>query len=189
VRSSIVALLVAAALVAPPEAVARPKDPSEAVAKAVRFGTPRPVAISWTELVVDVPVRVHPVGVSGRVESVTFTNLRLNGIPFEVDPYTASFDLPDKRAVDLPRPLRLRVRFSRVAPGVIDEALMPSDSLALTGSVAVSGSFKKWFLSVRRTVDVPIDERGPNPIAEYHPLRLMLVELERLERSRWWSPF
>jgi hypothetical protein len=188
VRTLLVACLVAAAVAAPPAVSAKAKDPTDAVAKAVRFGTPRPVSISWTELVVDVPVRVRPVGVSGTVESISFSNLRLNGIPFEVDPYTASFDLPKDHAVDLPRPLRLRVRFARVAPGVIEEALMPSDSLALTGAVAVSGTFRKWFLSVRRTVEVPIDERGPNPIAEYHPLRLMLVELERLDRSGW-SPF
>src|SRR5215203_6882453 len=113
-RPWLIALLVATSLVAP--SVAEAKDPSDAVAKAVRFGTPRPVSISWSELVVDVPVRVRPVGVSGTVESVTFTDLRLNGIPFEVDPYTARFELPEKRAIDLPRPLRLRVRFSKVAP-------------------------------------------------------------------------
>ena len=169
--------------------MARGKDPSEAVRGAVRFGTPRPVEVTWSELVVDVPVVVRPVGVSGTVESITFSDLRLNGIPFEIDPYTASFDLPEDEPASLAQPLRLRVKFSRVAPGVLEEALMPSDSLRLTGGVAVEGTFRKWFLTVRRKVEVPIDEQGPNPISEYHPLKMMLAELHRLERSGWWPPF
>jgi hypothetical protein len=169
--------------------VARPGDPSEAVSGAVRFGTPQPVSVSWTELVVDVPVEIRPVGVSGTVESVTFSELRLNGIPFEIDPYTAAFDLPDDEARPLERPLRLRAKFKSVAPRALEEALMPSDTLRLTGKAAVEGTFRKWIFSVRKRVEVPIDERGPNPIAGYHPLKLVIAEYHRLERSGWWPPF
>jgi hypothetical protein len=187
VRRRAVLLLVVLALA--PGTSVRAEDPSEAVAGAVSFGTPRPVSVSWTEFVVDVPVEVRPVGIDGTIESVAFSELQLNGIPFEIDPYTAAFDLPRESPVELPRPLRLRAKFANVAPGVLEEALMPSNTLRLTGKAEVAGTFRKWIFSVHKTVEVPIDERGPNPVAEYHPLKLMLAEYHRLERSGWWPPF
>jgi hypothetical protein len=173
----------------PARAAGKVDDPAKAVERSIELGDPQPVSVSWTELVLDVPVRVKPVGVDGEVDEVRFENLRLNGIPFEVDPYEASFKLPRKEPLALPRPLRIRVRFASVAPGVIEEALLPSDDLRLTGSATVAGTFRKWIFSARRTVTVPIDVTGPNPVADYHPLKLALAELESLRRRGWKLPF
>lgn len=186
---SLAAVGVLVALVVGSTPVRAAENPAKAVERAVEFGTPQPVAVSWTELVVDVPVRVKPVGVSGHVDRVTFSDLRLNDTPFEVDPYTASFDLPENETMTLPRPLRLRVRFARVAPGVLEEAVMPSETLRLTGKAKVDGTFHKWIFTSKRTVDIPIDVSGPNPLAEYHPLKLALEELREWERRGWRLPF
>jgi hypothetical protein len=152
----------------------------DALGGAVQFGLPEPVAVTREELVVDVPVRVRPVGVSGRVERVEFRDLALNGIPFEVDPYEASFDLSESDPVTLPAPVRLRVKFLAVAPGLVREGLMPSDTLRLTGTATVSGVYRKWIFSLRRAVEVPIEVAGPNPIADYHPARLFFEDSEGL---------
>ena len=164
-------------------------DPIKAVKGAVQLGAPVAAEVSLTELVVEVPVTVKPVGIGGRVESVTFTDLALNGIPFEVDPYTASFDLPEDGPVTLPEPLRLRVRFADVAPGVFEQAIMPNDALRVTGKVTVDGTYRKWMFSVKRAVEVPIDVSRPNPLAEYHPLKLALAELRTLDTRGWRLPF
>lgn len=185
----VVPLLLAAAIVAFASPARAAEDAAKAVQRSVELGTPRPVSVSLSELVVDVPVRVKPVGVSGHVDHVTFSELELNGTPFEVDPYAASFDLPEDEPVTLPQPLRIRVRFARVAPGVIDEALMPSDTLHLSGRATIDGTFRKWIFSAHRSVDVPIDVTGPNPLAEYHPLKLALEELREWERRGWQLPF
>ena len=114
-----VAILAALAPAAAARPVQREKgiDSSE-VEKAIELGVPAPVSVSWSELVVEVPVRVRPVGVSGEIERVTFSEMRLNGIPFEVEPYDASFELPEDDPITLPKPLRLRLVFLDVAPGV-----------------------------------------------------------------------
>ena len=177
----------AVALASPPARAG--DDAPKAIERSVEFGLPQPISVSWTELVVDVPVRVKPVGVRGHVESVTFSDLELNGIPFEIDPFTASFDLPDDEPISLPRPLRMRAKFASVAPGVFEEAIMPSDTLRLTGRVTLDGTFRKWLFSAKRAVDVPIDSTGPNPLAEYHPLKLALAELREWERRGWRLPF
>ena len=184
--TAVVAILIA--LAGAPGARAG-EDPAKAVGKAVELGVPTAASVSWTELVVEVPVRVKPGGVGGRIEAVRFTDLAINGIPFEVDPYAASFELPEKEPVTLAEPLRLRVRFARVAPGVLEEALMPSDSLHLTGKVAVDGTFRKWIFSAKRSVVAPIDISRRNPIAEYHPLKLALAEMREWERRGWRLPF
>lgn len=181
-----IVLALSVALAAPP---ANGADAAKAVEKAVEFGLPQPVAVSWSEVVVDVPLRVKPVGVRGHVESITFSDLELNGIPFDVDPYTASFDLPEDEPVTLERPLRMRAKFARVAPGAFEEAIMPSDTLRLTGRATVDGTFRKWLFTVKRAVEVPIDASGPNPLAEYHPLKLALGELREWERRGWHLPF
>jgi hypothetical protein len=148
----------------------------DAVAGAVELGLPEPVSVDSRELVVDVPVRIKPVGVSGRIERIEFRDLALNGVPFSVDPYDAAFDLPETDPVTLPSPLRLRVRFLDVAPGVVRESLMPSETLRLTGRVTVAGEYRKWLFSLRRAVEIPIDATGPNPIAAYHPAKRLFEE-------------
>lgn len=162
---------------------------NKAFAKTIQFGIPIPVSVSWNELVVEVPISINPVGIGGRVKSIAFSDFRLNGIPFELDPYTASFDLPEKETLHLPEPLRMRVRFTRIAPGVLEEALMPSNRLHLSGVVTVDGSFKKWFLTIDRAVDVPVEVTTENPIADYHPLKYALAKLRELESRGWTLPF
>lgn len=164
-------------------------DPTDAVKRAVTFGVPTAVAATWSEMTVDVPVIVRPVGIRGRIERVRFQDLAINGIPFEVDPYTAEFDLPERGPVELDAPLRLRLRYRSVAPGLLEESLLPSDTIRLTGTVRVTGTFRKWIFSAHREVAVPIEAATANPIAEYHPLRIALERYRRLEAEGWSLPF
>lgn len=66
---------------------------------------------------------------------------------------------------------------------------MPSDALHLTGRATVHGTFRKWIFTVKRSVEFPIDETRTNPIAAYHPLKLALAEIRRLESLGWSLPF
>jgi hypothetical protein len=182
-RSAVLLLVVA---IAAPAAAAEARDPFRDV---VELGTPTAATVSWRDLVVEVPVRVRPVGVAGTIHGLRFEELRLNGIPFEVDPYETSFELPEKEPVTLAEPLRLRLNFRRVAPGLIEEAFLPSDTLRLTGRVAVAGTFRKWIFSSKRTVEVPLDVTSENPLAGSHPLKLALAELKRWEQQGWKLPF
>jgi hypothetical protein len=150
----------------------------EALNGAIQVGLPHSVELSTTELVVELPVYVRPVGIDGTVDRVEFSDMALNGVPFEVEPYSASFDLPAKELVRLPAPLRLHLNFERAAPGILEEALLPGDTLRLTGRVKVDGTFRKWFFSLKRSVEVPIDASGPNPLAEYHPSRVVLRKMQ-----------
>ena len=155
----------------------------------VVFGLPRVASVSMTDIVVDVPVRLQPVGVDGTIERVVFSNMELNGIPFDVADYDAPFELPANESADLPQPLRLHANFATVAPGLFGEAIMPSDTLHLTGRVIVSGTFRKWVFSFHRTADMRIDESGPNPLADYAPLREVLARLRQLEQLGVRLPF
>lgn len=185
----ITALCVLMLLVATAAPASDAESTTALVRQSVELGTPSVAEVSWTEVVVNVPVRIRPVGVSGEIHGIGFSDMRINGIPFEVDPYTADFELPDDNVKTLDEPLRLRVRFSRVAPGVFDEAIMPSDVLQLTGQATVHGTFRKWIFSVKRSIDIPIDETRENPIAAYHPLKLALAEIRRLESMGFPLPF
>jgi hypothetical protein len=177
-RTALIALVAALAAV---EALAAdgPYKPGggdarlDAAAGAIQLGIPRRVTITTTEVVVEVPLVVRPVGIGGSIERVEFVDLAINGIPFDVEPYDASFDLPDKEAVELPMPLRLHLAYAKVAPGVLEETLYPSDTLRLTGKATVSGTFRKWIFSLKRSLEVPIDVSRPNPVAPYHPGRLL----------------
>ncbi len=186
VVSALLALLSVGVFAAPAGAA---DDPIKALAGAVELGLPRTVEVSWTDVVLEIPLTVRPVGVQGRVDRVVFTELNLNGIPFEIDPYTESFDLPDKTAQALPIPLRVRASFARVGPGALEEAILPSDSLHVTGRVEVSGTFRKWLFSAKRTVSAPIDVSRANPLAGYSPLRMALEQMRRVKGREWSLPF
>ena len=181
--------LVVMLLMAPVVSAGESESTNALVRQSVVLGTPSVSEVSWTEVVVNVPVRILPVGVSGEIHGIGFSDMRINGIPFDVDPYTADFELPDDDARTLDEPLRLRVRFARVAPGVFEEAIMPSEVLHLTGQATVHGTFRKWIFSVKRSVDIPIDERRENPIAAYHPLKLALAEIRRIQSMGFSLPF
>lgn len=185
----ILALIGLAIFVAPAAPANDAESTKALVRQSVELGTPSVSEVSWTEVVVSIPVRIRPVGVSGEIHGIGFSDMRINGIPFDVDPYTADFELPDDDVKTLDEPLRLRVRFSRVAPGVFDEAIMPSEQLQLTGQATVHGTFRKWIFSVKRSIDIPIDETRENPIAAYHPLKLALAEIRRLESMGFSLPF
>jgi hypothetical protein len=178
-KTAILWLLVALAS-APAQAAEKP-----ALRDAIVLGVPRPASVSIRELVVEIPVTVKPVGIGGRVHHVRFSEMSLNGIPFAVDPYDASFDLPDESAIALEEPLRLRLEFASVAPGLLAEALAPSEKLELRGKVGVDATLKKWLFSTRRDVELPLEVTSPNPLAEYRPLQTILEQLERLEHRSW----
>lgn len=189
-RPLLVALALLGALAAPAaRAFAASDDPYrsgggdarlDAVSGAVRFGIPEQVEISPTALVVEVPVFVNAVGVGGRVDRIDFADFAINGVPFAIEPYDASFDLPEEGSTRLPRPLRLRLDFASAAPGVLEETLYPSDQISLTGRATVEGTFKKWIFSVHRAVEIPVEATGRNPLAKYHPARYVLDHLDTL---------
>jgi hypothetical protein len=182
-RKLMLFVLVAGALVvapAPGRASERPYRPGEgdprldAAANAVRLGIPRRLEVSRDAAVVEIPVVIHPIGLNGTIDRVEFADFAVNGIPFDVEPFEARFDLPEREPVELGAPLRLRVTFASIAPGVVEEVLLPSESLRLTGTVTVSGTFRKWIFSLTRSVEIPVDVTRPNPVAPYHPGRYLL---------------
>jgi hypothetical protein len=164
-------------LACPPEASARDLDFEDSL----EFGLVEPVAVDLTEVVLEVPVRIRPVGAHGRVERIQFANMRINGVPFEVEAISESFELPEHDSVPLPTPLRLHLNLERAAPGIIEEALIPGKELRLTGDVTVVGEFRVWIFSSKRTVKLDVDESRPNPLHDYHPLRLALEQLKNLD--------
>jgi hypothetical protein len=161
----------------------------DAASEAIQLGVPRRVIISTSEVIVEIPVVVRPVGISGTIESVGFADLAVNGVPFEVEHYDTKFDLPEKEAVELAAPLRLHARFASIAPGVIEQAIYPSEKLRLTGRATVAGTFRKWIFSVTRTIEIPLDVSRPNPVADYHPGKYLVEKLDGwLPRASWRSP-
>src|SRR4051812_32692025 len=53
----------------------------DAVAGAVRLGVPRSVTLTSRELVVEIPLIIRPVGISGTVDRIEFDDMALNGVP------------------------------------------------------------------------------------------------------------
>src|ERR1051325_5959169 len=150
---------------------------SAALARVIALEAPTRIDVSTRDVVVEVPVTIKPVGISGTIRKITFSNMAINNIPFDVEPIESAFDLPEKEPMALPEPLRLRVTFLDVAPGLIEEAIYPSDTLHLTGTVAIDGTFKKWLFSFDRKVEAPIDVSRANPLARYHPGRYFTEKL------------
>ena len=147
----------------------------------IELGLPIPVSASWTELVVDIPVRIRPIGVRGRIDRFVLHDLTFNGIPFQIDPHEAAFELPQRFPYDLPKPIRVRLAYRTVAPGLITETLVPKKTLRVKGTASIEGTFRKWIFSSHRTVQVPIDVTRPNPLADYHPLEYVVEKLKSFD--------
>lgn len=132
----------------------------------IQFGEARVVSTTPLGITLEVPVTVAAVKQGGRVDFLTFEDMIVNGTPVTVEDYMHPFDLPNKRAVALPQPIRLFISTPRALLGALGEWSKPKDLWPVTGRVYVFGRFKKFLFNFKRVVPVELSVSLPNPLKD-----------------------
>ncbi len=101
---------------------------------------------------------------SGRVDFLTFHDLRVNGIAVEIDEYRHKFKFKKGEPVALPAALRGRISLLGAARTAWREMTDSAADWRITGTVFVFGKFKRYGLSFKRVVPVKLDLTIENPL-------------------------
>ncbi|HEX7997762.1 MAG TPA: hypothetical protein VF528_05180 [Pyrinomonadaceae bacterium] len=138
----------------------------------IQFGEPRVARVTPLGLTLEVPITVAAVKQGGRVDFLVFEEMVVNGTPVTIDDYQHSFELPNKKAVRLPQPVRIFISTPRVLLGALDEWGNSKETWPVTGRVYVFGRFKKFLFNFKRAVPIELNLSLANPLR---------VEKQRIE--------
>ncbi|HEV2912168.1 MAG TPA: hypothetical protein VGX92_02525 [Pyrinomonadaceae bacterium] len=130
----------------------------------IQFGAPRVAKMTPLGITLEVPVTVAAVKQGGRVDFLSFEDMVVNGTPVTIEDYLLPFDLPNKRAVLLPAPVRVFISTPRALLGALGEWSASKEEWPVTGRVYVFGRFKKFLFSFKRVVPVELSLTLPNPL-------------------------
>jgi hypothetical protein len=127
-------------------------------------GKPKIDAVGFTGMTFEVGAEVTSSDESGKVEFLTFSDFRVNGITVDVEEYKAKFEFKKGDRIVLPQPARVNISTLNMARAARNELLDPKKKWRLTGTVFVFGKFKKFGFSFKRVVPIVIDTMVENPV-------------------------
>ncbi len=101
---------------------------------------------------------------SGKIEFVTFKDVRVNGLSLDVEDYRHSFEFKKENPVTIPMPAKVSVKTLSIPRAAVNELVNSPNELAVTGTAFVFGKFKKFGFTFKRVIPVKIDLKFKNPL-------------------------
>lgn len=130
----------------------------------VVIGDPELVDISLSGITFEVSAELEPLENSGKVDFLTFHDIRINGITVNVGEYKEAFNFKKGQRVKLPNPARVFLRNDRMMRATWKEFRENKDDWTVTGRMFVFGRFRKFGIDFKRVVLVDINFRIKNPL-------------------------
>lgn len=134
----------------------------------IKFGQPSIARVTPLGITFEVPVVVSPVKQSGKIESLVFEDIEINGRSVDIAEYKHSFDLPNKQPLTLRDPLKIHIYLPGAVLAALGEWTDSKETWPVTGRVYVFGKFKKSILGIpasfKRCVPVELDLTMRNPL-------------------------
>ncbi|OLE51906.1 MAG: hypothetical protein AUG51_20625 [Acidobacteria bacterium 13_1_20CM_3_53_8] len=146
---------------------ARPDQQADALADQdalIEFGEPRLSSFSPLGITLEVPVKIAAVKQGGKVDFLTFEDITVNGTPVTVEDYNHPFDLPNRKPLSLPEPIKLYISTPRALTAALGEWNNSQPTWPVTGRVYVFGRFKKFIMHFKRVVPIELNLSLPNPL-------------------------
>ena len=142
------------------DTVLSPKSDESSV---IRLSLPTIVDVGPTGVTFEVSAEVDAVGQSGRVDILTFSDLKINGIAVTVAEVTEKFTFKSRETIEL-KPVRVFINTFNLARAARSELLDTKKRWLATGTVFVFGKFKKFGIGFKRVVPIKLDLTFPNPL-------------------------
>lgn len=101
---------------------------------------------------------------SGKIDFVTFRDVRINGIAVEIEEYRNGFLFTKNVPVLLPKPVRSTISIVGIAKAAYKELIESKKEWSVTGTVFVFGRFNRFGLSFKRVIPVKIDMKIKNSL-------------------------
>ena len=130
--------------------------------------------INFDHLQLELSVSIRPVDHSATVEHMYFQDVRVNGIPVQIETFDQEFKLSDKEPVDVPAPLECAIIFADLNSLQPVRDMVDKDTILITGKsfieVKLSSLEKIAFLAKRVVIPVPLNEQVPLNLFQGNPL-------------------
>ena len=137
---------------------------TESSKASVEPGEPAAVDVSLSGLRVELPLEFEIAGQSGKVDMLTFHDVRVNGVPVQVEEHSVPFEFKKNVRRSLPEPLAIVVAPHRMLQAAVKESRESSEMWKVTGRAFVFGKFRKFGFHHKRVVPVEIEFEIPNPL-------------------------
>jgi hypothetical protein len=130
----------------------------------VQLGAPRLMGVSLLGFSFEVPVTIGPIEQGGRVDFITFENMRINDTPVTIDEYKNSFEIPNAQSLQLPDAITVSISVPYAVLGAVDDWRNSKELWPVTGRVFVFGHYRKFIFTVKRVIPVDLNLNIENPL-------------------------
>lgn len=126
-------------------------DVEKNVDSSVKIGSPKNLKLSLSGAAFEIPVSMTIHKTTGRVDSIVFEDMRVNGIKMQVEEVTQPFDFLKGVDTELPTPLKVKIDIGSNPKDLLN--FTPTlGEFEITGRVYVFGSFKKFGMKFKRVI-------------------------------------
>lgn len=101
---------------------------------------------------------------SGKIEFLTFYEMRVNGISVEVEEYSHSFSIEKREQISIPEPAVIFLPTTGLAHAAWKEISDPQEKWQVTGRIFIFGRFRKFGIYHKRVIPVDINIIVKNPL-------------------------
>ena len=129
----------------------------------VRLSKPTIVDVGLTGVTFEVGAEVKAAGQSGRVDMLTFSELKINGIAVNIADINDKFSFKNGEIIKL-KPVQVFINIFNLARAARNELLDTKKSWLATGTVFVFGKFKKFGIGFKRVVPIKLVLSMANPL-------------------------
>lgn len=137
---------------------------SSAPDAAVLVGDPELDDVSIAGITLEILAEFTANHQSGKVEMITFHDLKVNGIKVEPEEYGHKFEFKKGETVLIPKPVRIFIPATGVVKAAWQEMSESKAEWSVTGRVFVFGRFRRYGFYHKRVVPIDIDLKIKNPL-------------------------
>jgi len=130
----------------------------------VKVGEPKLVRVTPLGVTFEIPVTVSAVKQGGRVDLLVFEDMKVNDTNVTIEDYVTQFSIPNEKAKELPRPIRVFVSTPNAVINVFGEVINPQETWNVKGRVYVCGRYNKFIFKFKRAVPIEFDLNITNPL-------------------------
>lgn len=138
-----------------------PESPSEAF---VKIGDPKLFELDVTGLTFELPAEITSAKQSGKIDFLTFNDIKVNAISVDIDEYRHPFEFKKGELVSLPKPARIFLPITGLAQAVWKEMRDSKPEWTVAGRVFVFGRFRRYGFYHKRVVPIDFEIKIKNPL-------------------------
>lgn len=130
----------------------------------VKIGEAKIADLGLTGLTFELPAEITSSKQSGKVDFLTFKDVRVNGIVVDVAEYAHAFEFKKGDSIALPKPAVIYLSLTGIAEAAWKEIKDSKAEWTVSGRVFVFGRFRRFGFYHKRVIPVDFEVRIANPL-------------------------